>query len=138
MPRSRSPQSPICFLPFMHPSSAEAAPEGTQWLHEVKYDGYRTELVIAQPEVRAFTRNGFDWTDRYGPVISSARALRCHAALCTPRRGGFTRPGGARHPARMAGAGHPFRALSRRPALRSLTFLEPAVQGPTEIRTCAA
>ena len=60
------------------PSAAESVPEGEQWLHEVKYDGYRTELTIAEPDIRAFTRNGYDWTDRYGTVVASARALRCH------------------------------------------------------------
>ena len=46
-----------------------------------KYDGYRTQLVIDSQGPRAFTRNGFDWTEKYGPVVAMARTLRCRSAI---------------------------------------------------------
>ena len=67
MPRSRSPASPIGFLPFMFPVLVDAPPEGGEWHHEVKYDGYRTQIVIAEDGARAYTRNRHDWTERYAP-----------------------------------------------------------------------
>jgi bifunctional non-homologous end joining protein LigD len=55
-------------------------PEGPEWLHEIKYDGYRTQIVIAGKNARAFTRRGMDWTKKYGRIIDAARELGhdCH------------------------------------------------------------
>ncbi|SOB80030.1 ATP-dependent DNA ligase LigD phosphoesterase module /ATP-dependent DNA ligase LigD polymerase module [Sphingomonas guangdongensis] len=50
-------------------------PGGTGWLHEVKYDGYRALLSVSGGEVRAYTRHGLDWTDRFGPVVEAVAAL---------------------------------------------------------------
>ena len=65
----------------MKPCLADSAPDGALWLHELKYDGYRTELAIEGGDVRAFTRTGLDWTERYRLVADAARALRCRDAL---------------------------------------------------------
>lgn len=51
------------------------------WLHEIKYDGYRTQLVVENGAARAFTRNGHDWTDRYGPIVTAANTLPCVSAI---------------------------------------------------------
>lgn len=40
------------------------APSGEQWIHEIKYDGYRIQLHINAGGKRAFTRNGNDWIKR--------------------------------------------------------------------------
>ena len=75
------PAMPLGFIPPMLPSLAERAPEGTEWLHEIKYDGYRTQLLIEAKAARAFTRNGHDWSDRYQPIAAAARALKCRSAI---------------------------------------------------------
>lgn len=57
-------------------------PAGEDWLHEVKFDGYRLQARIAAGKVRLLTRSGIDWTDRFGPTIAAAiTALPCDAAL---------------------------------------------------------
>jgi hypothetical protein len=38
---------------------------GDGWIHEIKHDGYRIQLVIERGKAQAFTRNRFDWSDRY-------------------------------------------------------------------------
>jgi bifunctional non-homologous end joining protein LigD len=56
---------------FIEPELAtlvERAPEGDQWLHETKLDGYRTLARIERGRVRLFTRHGLDWTARYAPI----------------------------------------------------------------------
>ena len=53
----------------MLPSLVEEPPSGGDWIHEVKHDGYRTQLVLERGEVRAFTRRGFDWTDGNPPIV---------------------------------------------------------------------
>ena len=85
----------------MSPTLADAAPEGAAWVHEIKYDGYRTQLAIAGKESRAYTRNGFDWTEKYIAVVTSARALRCRSAvidgeMCVQDEAGLTSFSGLR------------------------------------------
>src|SRR4051812_33777798 len=46
-------------------SSAEHPPKGAGWLHELKFDGYRTAAHLAGGGVRLITRSGLDWTKRY-------------------------------------------------------------------------
>ena len=69
------------FIPPMLRSLVDQPPEGDLWLHEIKYDGCRTQLVIDTGRVRAFTRNGYDWSDRYRPIVDAAQALRCSSAI---------------------------------------------------------
>ncbi len=61
--RSKADGGRLRFIEFQQPTLVEAPPEGDGWLHEIKYDGYRTELLIERGKARAFTRRGFDWTD---------------------------------------------------------------------------
>jgi DNA ligase D-like protein (predicted ligase) len=59
----------------------EAPPEGEEWIHEIKYDGYRTVLALNRDDSRAFTRNGHDWTAKYRPIVDEAAALPCRTAI---------------------------------------------------------
>jgi len=56
-------------------------PEGADWIHEIKHDGYRTMLTVERSTARAYTRNGHDWSDRYAGIIASARKLPCRSAI---------------------------------------------------------
>jgi ATP-dependent DNA ligase len=40
----------------------DAAPEGDQWLHEIKFDGYRMHARLDRGSVKLLTRTGLDWT----------------------------------------------------------------------------
>jgi ATP-dependent DNA ligase len=52
------------FIPAQLPSLTEHPPEGANWIHEVKHDGYRTMLLVERGTALAYTRNGHDWSDR--------------------------------------------------------------------------
>jgi len=54
-------------------SPAESAPDGPEWLHEIKYDGYRLLARIERGDARLITRNGLDWTQKF-PVLARALA----------------------------------------------------------------
>ena len=69
------------FIEPMLPTLVEEAPEGGDWIHEIKHDGYRTQLVIAGGEVKAFTRRGADWSAKYGPVVKAAAVLPAKSAI---------------------------------------------------------
>jgi bifunctional non-homologous end joining protein LigD len=72
-------------LAFVEPALAtleREAPSGKEWLHEVKFDGYRMQAQIAGTDVRLLTRTGLDWTDRFGAGIPAALAsLKCADAI---------------------------------------------------------
>lgn len=63
------------FIEPILPTLVEEAPEGSDWIHEIKHDGYRTQLVIDRGKVLPFTRRGADWTQKYGAVVEDAAGL---------------------------------------------------------------
>jgi bifunctional non-homologous end joining protein LigD len=56
------------------------APAGNQWLHEIKYDGYRIQIHLNKGKRKAYTRNGLDWTKRFS-VIAGALDIPGQAIL---------------------------------------------------------
>jgi ATP-dependent DNA ligase len=59
----------------------ETPPEGEDWIHEVKYDGYRTLVAVDGAHTQAFTRNGHDWTSKNAPIVHEAACLKCDTAV---------------------------------------------------------
>jgi bifunctional non-homologous end joining protein LigD len=47
------------------------APKGEQWLHEIKYDGYRVQVHLNRGRKKVFTRNGLDWTKRFTEIAGA-------------------------------------------------------------------
>ncbi|PJK29918.1 DNA ligase D [Minwuia thermotolerans] len=71
-------------LEFIEPQLAtlvDDPPEGEEWLHEIKYDGYRIQAKIKDGEVRLISRNGKDWTDRYPDVAGALKKLKIDSAV---------------------------------------------------------
>jgi bifunctional non-homologous end joining protein LigD len=71
----------LSFLEPMKPTLTESAPEGEDWLHELKYDGYRTQLILDRSDGRAFTRTGLDWSHQYRTILHALRELDCESAI---------------------------------------------------------
>jgi ATP-dependent DNA ligase len=59
---------------------AEEAPQGTDWLHEIKYDGYRMHARIDGAKIQLLTRTGLDWSHRYKCTIEALRSLKVKSA----------------------------------------------------------
>jgi len=69
---------------FVPPSLAtlhSAAPRGGEWLHEIKYDGYRIQARLDRGKVRLLTRKSLDWTHRFKPIAAAVAALPAETAL---------------------------------------------------------
>src|SRR5262249_21664313 len=69
---------------FVEPQLATlvaAPPDGDQWLHEMKFDGYRVLCRIERGSVRLLSRNGTDWTARLPGVARAAARLGVRAAM---------------------------------------------------------
>jgi hypothetical protein len=78
---------PARWKPQLCDTAAEP-PKGPGWVHEIKFDGYRTLVFFEAGKVRLVTRNGLDWTARYGAL---ARALADEGAKLRGSGHGFTR-----------------------------------------------
>jgi bifunctional non-homologous end joining protein LigD len=69
---------------FVPPSLAtlhENPPRGGQWLHEIKFDGYRLQARLDHGKVRLLTRKGLDWTHRFKPIAQAIAPLYADSAL---------------------------------------------------------
>jgi len=62
-------------------SPAATPPRGDDWLHEIKFDGYRTLARIEDGKVELITRSGIDWTKRYGNLWAAFTPLPASSAL---------------------------------------------------------
>jgi bifunctional non-homologous end joining protein LigD len=61
------------------PTLAAKPPSGSDWVHEIKHDGYRLIVRRDGPSVRLFTRRGHDWTNRYPAIAGAAPKLRARS-----------------------------------------------------------
>jgi bifunctional non-homologous end joining protein LigD len=67
--------------PTMQPTLSDTPPTGPGWLHEIKYDGYRTQVGMRSGHALAYSRNGHNWTTKYGPICEAAKQLPVISAL---------------------------------------------------------
>lgn len=72
LPKFRSPQ--LATL-------VDGVPAGNGWLHEMKYDGYRTLIAIGKGGPKIYTRTGLDWTDKFPGIAEAARSIAAGSAL---------------------------------------------------------
>jgi bifunctional non-homologous end joining protein LigD len=61
--------------PFQLATLVDEAPAGPEWIHEVKFDGYRLHVAVEDGRGRVLTRNGADWTERFPGIAMAAEAL---------------------------------------------------------------
>src|SRR5215471_14333366 len=58
----------------------DAAPEGDQWLHEIKFDGYRMHARLDRGAVKLLMRTGLDWTHKYPAIAKAVSSLGARQA----------------------------------------------------------
>ena len=69
---------------FLEPSRAspcERPPSGTNWIHEIKHDGYRIQARIDGRTMRLLTRKALDWTARFRTIADALAELGLGSAL---------------------------------------------------------
>jgi bifunctional non-homologous end joining protein LigD len=80
--KSRSGDLPLPrFVSPQLASLVESPPPGKDWLHEIKYDGYRAIAAVGAGGVKIYTRKGLDWTDKFQPLLTPLADLPCENAL---------------------------------------------------------
>lgn len=56
-------------------TSVERPPAGTDWVHEIKFDGYRIQVRVEDGNVSLKTRKGLEWSPRFGAIATAAATL---------------------------------------------------------------
>lgn len=92
-PRGKASRALPRFRPLQLATLVDEAPDGREWLHEMKYDGYRVLIARSGDEVKLWTRNEKDWTDKFGALLPAVRSLACESALIDGEVVAFDRSG---------------------------------------------
>jgi bifunctional non-homologous end joining protein LigD len=72
---------PAGVVPPMHPTLVDKVPEGPNWLHEIKWDGYRIGVYLKGGRVGVLTRNLHDWTDKFPSIVEAVSQLKAEDAM---------------------------------------------------------
>ncbi|MBR0935769.1 hypothetical protein [Bradyrhizobium jicamae] len=83
-------------LELCKPVARQVVPTGPDWIHKIKYDGYRGRLIRDGKDVKVLSRSGLDWTWRYPWIVEAASmilasrstARSVSSTFCIQARGG--------------------------------------------------
>ncbi|MGB3026716.1 DNA ligase D [Paradevosia shaoguanensis] len=81
---AREMPMPDKIQPQLATATADPPPipgDRTPWLHEIKFDGYRTIAFIEDRQARLITRSGLDWSDRYKRLTNTFAQVPCRQAI---------------------------------------------------------
>jgi bifunctional non-homologous end joining protein LigD len=80
VPGARKSKLPS-FTPPQLATLVKEPPSGDEWLHELKFDGYRMLCRIDRGRVTVWSRNGKDWTDKFQNVVEAVKSLKATSAM---------------------------------------------------------
>ena len=69
------------FIPLQLATLVPAAPTGDDWLHELKFDGYRMLCHLHRGKAHFWSRNKKDWTEKFPNLSKALKALPPTAAI---------------------------------------------------------
>src|SRR5688572_28858718 len=67
------------FIKPIDPVLVETPPTGGNWIHEIKYDGFRMQLIKDGERVRAWSKTGRDWTGELAAIVMAVAARPCRS-----------------------------------------------------------
>ncbi|WP_413560247.1 DNA ligase D [Bdellovibrio sp. HCB209] len=82
--KSATKSSRVRELPFVTPELSllvDEPPEGKDWLHELKFDGYRMQAHVTGEKVKLFTRSGQDWSEKFSSIKEALKNLDLQGAV---------------------------------------------------------
>jgi hypothetical protein len=82
--RKRLAADRASFIEPCLPSPAPQPPAGSNWIHEIKHDGYRLMARRDPVGVRLITRGGHDWAARYPFVVEAVNHLKVRSCMIRP------------------------------------------------------
>jgi hypothetical protein len=117
--RLASLQSPPSWIRPQLAQLVTEAPSGREWLHEIKYDGYRLHARLDSGKVQLLTRKGLDWTHKYPGTPPLSLAVCIPEKLVVPsERASSTLPS--------------IRTAQSSPSMYALLTLSPAIAAAVE------
>ena len=72
---------PTGFVAPCLPTKTDNLPSGSQWLHEIKHDGFRIIARKSNGPVRLYSRPGNDFTRRFPLIIEALERLRSRSCI---------------------------------------------------------
>jgi len=75
LPGARKAKAPAGAFEPQLARLGETPPEGTQWLHEIKWDGYRILVTMARGQAQLWSRNALAWTQKLPDIAGAVEAL---------------------------------------------------------------
>jgi len=72
---------PAGFIAPCLPTKTAKLPSGSQWLHEIKHDGFRIIARKTGAQVRLYSRPGNDLTRRFPLIVETLARLRAETAI---------------------------------------------------------
>src|SRR3954454_3386899 len=77
-----APKAPMPgFVEPCDPSLHERAPTGSDWVYEIKTDGYRAQVHIRNRRVTVYSKSGYDWTEEFAPIAKAVSQLKVREAI---------------------------------------------------------
>jgi len=73
--------SPAGFIAPCLPTKTDKLPSSSQWLHEIKHDGFRVIARKKGAQVRLYSRPGNDFTRRFPPIARALTHLHCRSCI---------------------------------------------------------
>jgi hypothetical protein len=71
----------------LSPDQVPSVPAGPDWLHEIKYDGYRLGVERIGERVKLISKGGYNWTKRFPWIVEACwPADRMEFSLATSNR----------------------------------------------------
>ncbi|MEX1097917.1 MAG: DNA ligase D [Planctomycetales bacterium] len=80
LPRAKKSRQPGTLKPELATLTRDV-PDGDDWLHELKFDGYRILAFLEDGHARLLTRRGNDWTERFPSVAAAVEQLPVERAI---------------------------------------------------------
>ncbi|MGA8697673.1 MAG: DNA ligase [Xanthobacteraceae bacterium] len=74
-------RSSVGFVEPCLPSPAKRPPAGSNWLHEIKHDGFRIMARRDNSDVRLYARNGYDFAGRFPQIVEAVSKLKVRSCL---------------------------------------------------------
>src|SRR3954471_8311491 len=74
-PSPRARKSPAGFIVPCQPTPSKTVPTGPEWIHELKYDGFRILARKDGASVRVWSRQGRNWTREFAAIAAALKAF---------------------------------------------------------------
>src|SRR6266511_1954170 len=75
---------PASFPDYIEPLLAiqrGSPPIDDNWVHEIKWDGYRLQISRSDAGMHAFPRRRYDWASRFPTIMSAAARLNTRSVV---------------------------------------------------------